>query len=176
VIVINERRANASAGMWLRAWECDYESENARARARAGEQEREQEHECEVLITWCWGQETKYEVERRDLRLQRDSDMRGEVLLIFWYVQRSVYIVWNFKMKSWQLINFTACAKDRGLIWKSNLQNYHIRLITPVQLSHDLHDISESLGQSWAKALCWCSLAILIYRHASVLGNCFTKP
>ena len=51
------------------------------------------EHECEVLITRCQGRETKYEGERQDLRSQQDSDMRGEVLLIFWYVQGSIYIV-----------------------------------------------------------------------------------
>jgi hypothetical protein len=124
---------------------------------------------------WCWGRETKYEGERRDLRSQWDSDMRGEVLLIFWYVQGSIYIVWNFKMKSWQSINFTACAKDRGLAWKSNLQNYHIRLITPVQLSHDLCDISKSPGQSWAEVVSWRGLTILIYQHAGVLGNCKTS-
>ena len=32
--------------------------------------------------------------------------------------------------------------------WKSNLQNYHIWLITPVLLLHDLRNISESPGQS----------------------------
>jgi hypothetical protein len=29
----------------------------------------------------------------QDLRLQQDSDTRGEVLLIFWYIQGSIYIV-----------------------------------------------------------------------------------
>ena len=160
----------SSARMRLWERECEDEGENARARARTWEWERE--CECDVFIMQCWGQEMKYKVERWDLRLQWDSDTRGEVLLIFWYVQGSIYIVWKFKMKSWQSINFTACAKDWGLAWKSNLQNYHIRLITPVWLSHDLHDIS---GQSWAKAVSWCGLAILIYRHAGVLGSCFTE-
>ena len=71
----------------------------------------------------------------------------------YWYVQGSIYIMWNFKMKSWQLINFTVCAKDRGLAWKSNIQNYYIQLITPVWLLHDHHNISESPGQCWAKAI-----------------------
>jgi len=56
-------------------------------------------------------------------------------------------------MKSWQPINFTACAKDWGLVWKLNLQNYHIWLITPVQLLHNLHNISESPG--WRGKLKW---------------------
>ena len=157
----------------LREREREDEGENARVRARTWEQERE--CKCEVLITHCRGREMKYEVERRDLRSQWDSDTRGEVLLVFWYVQGSIYIVWNFKMKSWQSINFTACAKDWGLAWKSNLQNYHIWLITPVQLLHDLHNISESPGRSWAEVLCWRGLAIWIYRHAGVLSNCFTE-
>ena len=62
-----------------RELECESEDENARVRART--REREQERECKVLITRCQGRETKYEVKRRDLRSQRDSDTRGEVLL-----------------------------------------------------------------------------------------------
>jgi hypothetical protein len=154
----------------MRAQEHNYERENVITWGR------ERERECEVLITWCRGWETKYEVERQDLRSQRDSKTRSEVLLIFCYVQGSIYIVWNFKMKSWQPINFTTCAKDWGLTWKSNLQNYHIQLISPVRLSHDLCDISKSLGWSWTEAVSWHGLAILIYRHAGVLGNCFTEP
>ena len=89
---------------------------------------------------------------------------------------RGVYILYEIlKWKAQQSINFTACAKDRGLTWKSNLQNYHIQLISPVQLLHDLRDISESPGRNWAEAVSWRGLAILIYRHAGVLGNCFTK-
>ena len=154
-------------------WVREGKGENARARARTWGWE--QEHECEVLITQSWGRETKYEVKRCDLRSQRDSDMRGEVLLIFWYVQGSIYIVWKFKTKSWQSINFTTCAKDEGLAWKSNFQNYHIWLITPVQLSHDLHDISKSSGWSSAEVVSWCSLAILICQHASVFQQLFYR-
>ena len=78
-------------------------------------------------------------------------------------------------MKHWQPINFTTWAKDWRLAWKSNLQNYHIWLITPVWLPHDLRGISELLGWCWAEVICWLGLAILIYRHAGVLSNCFTE-
>jgi hypothetical protein len=138
-----------------KASECEQDIEIMRARARAS--------------TWVWS------LNNAKLRVRDkvwDSDMRGEVLLVFWYVQGSIYIIWNFEMKSWQPINFTACVKDRRLTWKYNLQNYHIRLIMPVQLSHDLCNIFESPGQSWAKAVCWHSLAILIYQHSGVLSNC----
>jgi len=65
-------------------------------------------------------------------------------------------------MKSWQPINFTIWAKDQRLTWKSNLQNYHIWLIMPVWLPHDLHGISKLLGQCRAEVICWCGLTILI--------------
>ena len=55
-----------------------------------------------------------------------------------------------------------AWAKDRRLAWKSNLQNYHIWLITPVWLPHDLHGISQLPGRCRAEVICWRSLAILI--------------
>ena len=110
VIVISERRVNVSTGTWLRAWEHNYKSENVRARAR--------------MWVWSlndvmprvrdkvWGQEMKSKVATRFW-------YEGEVLLVFWYVQGSIYIMWNFKMKSWQSINFTACAKDQwiGAVW-----------------------------------------------------------
>jgi len=44
---------------------------------------RAHEYKCKVLIMWCWGWETKYEVKRWDLKSQWDSDMRVEVLLDF---------------------------------------------------------------------------------------------
>jgi hypothetical protein len=141
----------------VQGWVHKGKSENMRARARVWE--REWEHECNVLITRCQRGEKKYEVKRQDLRLQWDSDMRGEVLLVFWYVQGSIYIMWNFKMKSWQPINCTACAKDRGLAWKSNLQNYHIWIITPVWL---LHDPSQYL---WITGLMLSQSGMLTWPH-----------
>jgi hypothetical protein len=89
-------------------------------------------------------------------------ETRSKVATRFWYkgwsstfsnlfsgMYRGVYILYEIlKWKARQSINFTACAKDWGLAWKSNLQNYHIRLISPVWLSHDLCNISESPGRS----------------------------
>jgi hypothetical protein len=40
-------------------------------------------------------QGTKYEGEKLDLMSQRDSDTRGEVLLVFCYVQGSIYILYE---------------------------------------------------------------------------------
>jgi hypothetical protein len=96
-------------------------------------------------------------------------EMWGEVLLVFWYVQGSIYTIWKFKMKGWQLINFTTCTKDQRLMQKSNLQNYHIWLITPVVRLHDCCDVSESPNRCQAKVKCWCGLANW---YPDVLGDC----
>ena len=68
----------------------------------------------------------------------------GVKFYLFSGMYRRVYMMWNFKMKDWQLINFTTCTKDWRHMQKSNIQNYHIQLITPVQQSHDFHGMSKA--------------------------------
>ena len=55
---------------------------------------------------------------------------------------------------------------------KSNLQNYHIQLVTPVACLCDYCDISKTPDWCWVEVICWHSLAILIAWHANALSNC----
>jgi hypothetical protein len=164
-------------GVWYLLW---WAERNARVRKSVGERSesvgKRESAGQRSLITWYRVREMKYKVQRQDLSCNEILRCGGEVLLVFLVCTGEyIYIMWKFKMKEWQLINFTACTKDRRLAQKSNLQNYHIQLLTPVARLCGCHNISESPDWCRAEAVCWCGLALLISQNAGVLSNCFTK-
>jgi hypothetical protein len=135
----------------MKVWESE-----VRAWESVGEQERMREKSKNVISR---ARDKVWSLEMRS-ELQRGSERCGvKFYLFFLYVQASIYIMWKFKMKGWQLLNFTAYTKDQRLVQKSNLQNYHIQLIAPVAHFCDHHNISEFPHQCRAKAICWHGLA-----------------
>jgi len=109
---------------------------------------------------WCWGWETKYEVKRWDLKSQWDSDMRVEVLLDF--LECTGEYIYNVKFLNEKLTTdkFYCLSKGPETHMKSNIKNYHIWLIMPVQLLYDLGSISELPG--------WCRTKVMQPRYFDI--------